>query len=421
MDLKIKSNKYNVFNWYFPAYFILMYGQARGFIPLSGYFTAPFLAALLYIGLSSIPINYKKNKLVVSFLLFSLFTLTSYLFIDRPFSLFLNDCIYFLIPILIVFLGLDRSQVSNKFYDYFFWSALISIVVGYYIYFMRPLWYQSFYTTVVNSKWFRADYVDFNDVAESFRFSSFAADSYFTEYIGMFVFSLGLAKMFKSSSNKLLYLIFNLIILGAVLLSMQRSAIVCCLLMIIAYFFYYLFVRRGQNKGNLKYIIYAVLVLAVVAISLGTNEVVEKVLFRFTQLDAEDAFEVEGSRTEQIKTTLESWENYITGNGLGTASSRARSLGYPGISDGNYIKLLVEEGIIGFSIFMIMIFSTFIRALKNFKYLSMECCVVGALIFTMIGSDSLMFTYYIVPYWYVIGKVWNKDYLNNLKSNNITI
>jgi hypothetical protein len=400
-----------------------MFGQARGFIPLSGYFMVPFLAVLFFSSLSCISLNYRKNKLILVFIVYNLFTVTSYLFINRPVSLFFNDCIYFLIPALITFTGLSRKQVDNKFYDLLFWSSLITLTIGYYIFFARPAWYQSFYNQVANSTWFSSEYIDFNDVVESIRFSSFTPDSYYTEYIGMFVFSLGLVKMFKSPDNKLVYMVFNLIIFGAVLLSMQRSAIICCCLMIGVYLLYFLQNknRKGQGKGNLKYILYALLILLVIALALGTSEIVQKVLLRFTQMGASDAFEVEGSRTEQIRTTLASWENFITGNGLGSAGSKARSLGYPGISDGNYIKLLVEEGVVGFSIFMILMVSTFIRALKNFKYLSMECCVVGALLFTMLGSDSLMFTYYIVPYWYAVGKVWNPDYLNELKTNNISI
>lgn len=422
MNSTTRNNSNQIFYWFFPAYYILMFGQARGFIPLYGYFMAPFLVTLFFFGLKSLPYNYKKNKLIIFFMGFSLFTVTSYLFVDRPISLFFNDCIYFILPILIAFLGMDRSQVSNKFYDYLFWSSLIALAIGYYIYFARPLWYQAFYTEVVNNTWFRSEYIDYDDIAESFRFSSFTPDSYYTEYIGMFVFSLGLVKMFQSPNNKLIYMFFNLIIFGAVLLSLQRSAIVCCCLMIGAYFFYYLFNRnKGVNKANFKYILLAILVLVIIALALGTSDVVQKVLFRFTQMGASDAFEVEGSRTEQIHSALGSWENFITGNGLGTAGSKARSMGYPGISDGNYIKLLVEEGVVGFCLFLALIFSTFIRALKNFKYLSMECCVVGSLIFTMLGSDSLMFTYYIVPYWYVIGKVWNPDYLNNLRLNNTAV
>ncbi len=421
MNSTTHSISNQLFYWFFPVYYILLLGQARGVIPLSGYIMIPFLAVLFLAGVINMPLNYKKNKLVLLFILFGLFTITSYLFIERPISLFFNDCIYFLIPVLIVFLGMDKSQVSNKFYDFLFWSYFISIVIGYYIYFVRPSWYQSFYAEVANNTWFRTEYIDFNDVAESFRFSSFTPDSYFTEYIGMFTFSLGLVKMFKSTKNKLLYLFLNLIILGAVLLSLQRSAIVCCILMIAAYFGYFLINRKGSNKGNIKYIIYALLILGIIAVALGTSDIVQKVLLRFTQMGASDAFEVEGSRTEQITTTLASWENFITGNGLGSAGSKARSLGYPGISDGNYIKLLVEEGVIGFGIFIVLMITTFLKALKNFKYLSMECCVVGALIFTMLGSDSLMFTYYIVPYWYAIGKVWNPDYLNSLKSNNLSI
>lgn len=415
------SNSNRVFYWIIPAYFILLLGQARGIIPLSGYFTAPFLVALLYYGLISMHFNYKKNKLLLVFIAYSLFTVTSYMIVNRPLSLFLNDCIYFVIPILIAFVGMDKREVSNKFYDYLFWACLLSFAIGYYIYFVKPSWYQSFYTYVMNTKWFRSDYVGFDDIVDSYRFSSFAADSYFTQYFGMFAFSLGLAKTFKSTDHKLLYLFFSLIILGAVLLSLQRSAIVCCILMIVAYFFYFLKNRKGQKTNNLKYIIYALIVLGIIVLALGASDVVQKVLFRFTQMGVDDAFEVEGSRTEQIQTTLASWENYVTGNGLGTAGSKARSMGYPGISDGNYIKLLVEEGIVGFVLFLVLMLTTFFRALKNFRYLSMECCVVGALIFAMLGSDALMFTYYIVPYWYVIGKVWNPDYLNYLKLNNISV
>ena len=414
-----KNNQ--IFNWFFPAYYILMFGEARGFIPLSGYFMFPFLAVLFFSGVSCIPSNYRKNIMILVFIVYNLFTISSYLFINRPVSLFFNDCILFLIPALIAFTGMSRKQVDNKFYDLLFWSSLITLIIGYYIFFARPAWFQSFYIEVANNSWVSSEYIAFSDVADTYRFSSFTPDSYYTEYIGMFVFSLGLVKMFKSTDNKLLYMVFNLIVFGAVLLSMQRSAIICCCLMIGVYFFYYLFNREGHNKGNLKYILYILLILGIIVVALGTSEVVGKVLFRFTQIGVSDAFEVEGSRTEQIRTTLASWENIVTGNGLGTAGSKARSMGYPGISDGNYIKILVEEGVIGFCIFMVLMISTIFKALKNFKYLSMECCVIGSLIFTMLGSDSLMFTYYIVPYWYAIGKVWNPSYLKYLKSNNLSI
>ena len=146
----------------------------------------------------------------------------------------------------------------------------------------------------------------------------------------------------------------------------------------------------------------------------ATTEIGERVLDRFGKLTINDAFS--DARISQNKDLLGVWNNIIIGNGLGTGGNEARRMGYPAVTDSNYIKILVEQGIIGMILFIAFIIATIKRILSNFKYLALEGAFFASILIAMIGSNSLMFSLYIPPFWYSVGRIWNDVYLNYLRN-----
>ena len=116
------------------------------------------------------------------------------------------------------------------------------------------------------------------------------------------------------------------------------------------------------------------------------------------------------------------WSYPIFGHGIGSGGPTSRFLGYGGVTDAAYTKLLFENGIMGIILFVILILSSIFRGLKNFKYYIVELSIICFVAIAMTGSNTLSLAYlYILPFWYMLGKIWNKPYLKYLRENNIKI
>jgi hypothetical protein len=153
-----------------------------------------------------------------------------------------------------------------------------------------------------------------------------------------------------------------------------------------------------------------VLLIIVMIFRNMTNEkmisMIESFIFRFNGIN-----NVFSDRGDQYTLIMKSWENYFFGHGLGSGGHEAVRLGYIGINDGNYHKILYETGIIGCLWFAIIIVATFIRGLWRFKYCLLELTIVFYYIVAMLGQNVLEFRIMIIPFWYCLGKIWNKKLL----------
>jgi hypothetical protein len=118
-------------------------------------------------------------------------------------------------------------------------------------------------------------------------------------------------------------------------------------------------------------------------------------------------------RSGMTTNMLEGFNSMIFGTGIGTGGVRAERAGLKAVSDANYTKMLVEQGIVGCVLFFTFIIQTCHRIVKYFKYYAMEGAFLLSILIAMIGSNALDFSLYIIPFWYAMGRVWNKEYLQN--------
>ena len=137
---------------------------------------------------------------------------------------------------------------------------------------------------------------------------------------------------------------------------------------------------------------------------------------RFSDLSIENA--MEGSRTNQRETVLASWQDVMLGDGTGSKGAQARIAGKPAITDGGYIKMIVENGIVGVTLFSIIIILTIWRCIKYLKYFMLELLIIGYVLVSMLGANSISMNWcFILPFWFAVGLTWNDKILKKRIDN----
>lgn len=402
----------------YPVYVFISYFQARGILPPAyapgnGYLIWPLRLIIIIVGFRMLIRNFTKMRLFTLFFFLSIFSVVAYLYNDRPFELYAYEILYYVVPMLMFYVGIDKGDNSDRFFKSIFISWMICFAIGLYLYIARPIWYQEAFTINYNSAWFRDAYYDTNQIFAHMRFASFFFNPYTTQYFCIYLLPYSLSLLLKSDDkfNRYCYLFSSLFLLAIAMLSMQRAAIFDCLLITIV-FLYYSF-SRGRKASYLLFV--GVIIGVIVVLSLAGSIIGEQVGERLLQMNLDDAFNE--SRVDQNVSTLSIWHHYLFGEGIGAAGGEARRFGYIGITDGNYTKILVEQGIVGSFLFILLLILSFFRAFKNFKYLSVECCIVGGMMVAFVGSSALIMSMWCPPFWYALGRIWNKEYLKYLKSS----
>ena len=409
---------YTLLYFFYPLLCILCLLQVRGVVPpyypATGMASWPFRLLIIYLGGKAFLRYSGVNKLLTTFVVYSLLTVVCYLFNERPFSLYIIESVAYVTPMLFAFVALDKNDLSDRFYKVFLYTMIVCFVFGFYLHFLRPLWYQTALTITYNDRWYTMTDYDYESVADSFRFSSIFITSYAISHFSMFTLPVCLAMIMKSDKKmRKRYVLFALIAFISAIICLHRVAMASCILMIGLYLLYDF--RHGKKLSSMA--IWLIVVVVGSIAYLSTTDIFEQVVSRFNEMNLTDAFD--DSRIDQNNSVYRIWNNYLLGEGIGSMSADARKLGFPGITDGNYMKILVEEGIIGFGLYIILILKTLLRGLKYFKYLSVEFCMVLGISIAMMGSNSLVMPFYILPFWYAIGRIWNKEYLQHLvKTNN---
>lgn len=408
--------------WLYPILFVVCYFQAMNIIPPGlpgeGKFIWPFRLIMLYLGVKAYKLNSYKCTPLNFFIGYSLLSVVLYLINGYPLGLYFNEVAFFLPAVLFCYIGMESSDTTDNFYKYTLWAIAAFFVIGLYLYFLPPSWYQNAWVRRMESKWYLEGMnVSYDHIAENMRFSSFMLTSYATEYFGIFAVPMAISFMAREEIKKLKwgYLLIVLISIVCVVLSMQRSAILASFLVLL---FYFIYDNTHYHKGGKFYI----LLLALVVIFFTTysqSELGIRILERFDAINIDDAFNE--SRVEQNKNAFSAMQNIVFGSGIGTCGSSARRLGLPAVTDSNYMKLFFEQGIIGIIIFLVLVVKTLLRVKSNFKYLFAEGAIIASYLIAMIGSNALSFSLFSPLFWYAVGRIWNDEYLYNLKIKELHI
>lgn len=193
--------------------------------------------------------------------------------------------------------------------------------------------------------------------------------------------------------NKIIIFFIGIFFLIGFIFAQSRGAWIAFIICIGSYF---VFNKRRRNSKNI-FVIISFFLIIILSFSIILHFFPEKI----EQLDERtmsiflDPQKASGGRIEFWKDGLKTWsKNPILGVGLFNFPLIAYSMG----AHSNYIAILCELGIVGFTIWIFLIFSLF-KIAKSNKYFSLTI-----LILLFLSIVSLKGTYYASPfYWYMFG------------------
>ena len=416
-----KIRLYSYVDWIIPAVFIISVVECYlGIWRLAT--LIKFFAITISLLLLSKGCLKCNNNAFMAFFIISLISPIAYLYNGRPFECLSSDLMNTLPSMLFFLIGLNDERDTRHFYDLMMYIGAGVLMFGVFCYVTAPGWYTNSLTEALNSN--RFSMFEYNEelLLDTLRFSSFFDDSYPISLLSIYILSISLFNYFRKD-NKLKYsLICAFIAFVAAVVCMHRVSIVSALLIVIG------FMGDECIKGNGYQIskILFVIVVSILFVSLISESIRERLFSLLemltTRTENMSFLSAYNERQEHSNKLMSQWRFPILGHGLGSGGPTSRFLGYGGVTDAAYTKLLFENGLIGMMFFIILILSSIIRALKYFKYYIVELSIICFVCLAMTGSNTLTIAYlYIIPFWYMMGRIWNKQYLKYAKENNIKI
>lgn len=366
---------------------------------------------------------FKQSNITYSLFFFLLLlSPTAYLYNGRPIECLSNDMMNTIPAMLFFLIGLNDQRENRNFYDYMMYIGSGVLALGIVCYVLMPGWYTNSLLEAKNASQFTSFEYSEDALIESLRFSSFFEDSYPVSLFSVYILSISLFNYFRTDVRLKYSALCVLVSFVAAILCMHRVSIASAVLIVLA------FIGYECIKGRAGKIIRVLLSVAVITLlsSLFFETIRERLLslldmltLRTENMTFSSAY---SERQGQSNELMAQWSFPIFGHGIGSGGPISKFLGYGGVTDAAYTKLLFENGIMGIILFVIMILSSIFRGLKNFKYYIVELSIICFVAIAMTGSNTLSLAYlYILPFWYMLGKIWNKPYLKYLRENNIKI
>ena len=286
---------------------------------------------------------------------------------------------------------------------------LIGCRVGIYCFLFQPAWYLNRIEDTLLF-WYEGS-VSTGTILEQMRLRSFYNGPYPISYICSIALVLEVFLLLNKSSislhqyKYLKYLkIYMLLLVVTLILTMMRAPIMSAFVGVLLAIYYsmryskiniisFKFWGRGLIIGLLSFIFLSYLDADVLSYMLQKFESVA---------DSGDSFLQERFFLQAQSFTL-----------LGEGFARYNVFAYyhynmPSIADGEYVKIIAEQGFIGLVLVLGMFIAGALKAFINFKDLFLELCILIMLFICMIGADPLsIFDKHCFIFWLALGQISN--------------
>lgn len=363
------------------------------------YFSAiylPFMRVGLFlsfiIGVSIFILYKNKNfmlrkgldTLVLAYIIYNILSFVFFSFSDLPISVYFKEFSNSILPI-IPFYFFGRLNYNNSFYNITLYSLVACFIVGFYFQLTLPLNYMVFMNNIDGTGTNPISYIDYHSILGITATGS----------LGAIGFLLSFNVLYKSNFKK--GKIAFLICFIALVLSFRRAALYTAIFAFLWVNYFVLFKFKGQK---LKLLFFEFLVIFAFLYRLidSNPEFLSDLFERFTSFS--DAID---SRSDSWFKGLSSTQNFIAGDGLGRYGHKAVEFSNTYIPDGNYFRMIAELGIIGFSIFSLIILSALYNGFSKIKNHYVELCIIIMICMQAVGSDMFSFQLVAPIFWYSIG------------------
>lgn len=356
----------------------------------------PGVAMSIVLGLIAILVVHRQTRFCLAdflVLLYVLYNLLSYFWISLPgfsFAAFCQEVITSIFPIFLYY-GMDYANRERLYFDIVF-SVLLCVIIGIVLYITLPQFY--------------LDYACFEGFAATNR--AIHVRQGLSSYIGriplgtyvVVAAAVCLKDYIKRGRKASLYLMM-LFVLASALTAQRSSWFGCALLLMVL-------LRSMAKTIRLKFlcVFFATIIIAMFAnlggfnnFSFFDNEVMGNSQIATKSINVLDAVD------ERFLTwsNLINNTNIVVGRGLGTGGHRARSVSRSDtVTDGNYMKMLGEIGVIGLVLFFLATISALVK-LKENKENDVALFIVFFILLQNFGSNITALQITAPLYWMGLG------------------
>lgn len=335
---------------------------------------------------------FKNDYAYIFFFFINILSVCAYIWNGRPISIFIAAVSYNLIPTMMYMLG---RQIAIEGYIEEFAKKVLNanlflIIFGLITYiFFSDFYYAKVGQSLDTHAWGIADY-RFGSYITSINLGSACAAS------------IPLYNMIKHRLVVWQKIVYLPCIIIALILSMQRGAwIVATIALLTCYFININIIRK---KKIVKFVKALISLFAIVIAIYALRNIIftsEQIIFfekRIVGIDLEGMF---AERTYQWKDAWEIFTKYPFGIGLGAGGHKAYSYGFSVVNDNNYLRILVELGILGFISFIVLA----IKALHRCFVLKMShiAVVLVTYLIAAMGSNVFDLFYSSFIFWMFLG------------------
>ncbi len=290
---------------------------------------------------------------------------------------------------------------------------IITAIIGIYCFFYSPSWYVYI---VEESLYNREGTITENRYLEAFRlrsiFPSHYTLSYFCAVTLIYEFFLIIKKKHFKYKNLHYALIVLLVI--TMLLTMTRAPLFCMIIgLVVALFYGY----RYLNVGRAIIVTASLFVVGLISIPFvldnmstsSSNQFISKIQ---VLTDNTDEFVTNRMYSQQKGTE-------IIGDGVGRHDMHADKYNpNTSIRDSEYMKIIAEQGYIGLFIFGVFIAFAVYNCIFNFRYLSLELCMIVMFLICMIGANPLSAgDKHTIIFWLALGRISKLSNANEIIRN----
>lgn len=384
-QLRIKIKWPELSNYYYPIIIALYF--YRVYRPGIRIGIAASLVMLLIFGASFVQGKFQiKDKIDVIVALFILYNLCSgFLFLINglPMDIFIREFSNTILPMGFYFLAKTNAKPS-RFLKFTSYAILFFIVTSLYFHIKVP-----------------QSYINYFRVAERI-YAVRVIKEVLRSYIGITAmgslsavgFLLCFCYMFQK--RNIMWGIASAVCFYALFLNSRRSAMVSVFFML--FIVHYYFIKwKVITKKMLLYELLTVCLGAAVFVAWKPSilsTIGEKIVSLSTAVSSRSGQWVEG---------LQSIKNFFLGSGLGSVGHKSIGFSDVGVYDGSYVKLLCENGIVGFLLFLIAIILCISYGFKNKKIKYMDLGIIGIFLLQAIGSNIFGFQILMPLFWFCLG------------------
>lgn len=276
---------------------------------------------------------------------------------------------------------------------------VITCILGIIFYFNPPSWYLN--ADAASDISSATSYAEL----QALRLRSIFASGYVISYFGAILLMFEFFVLIKSTSNKKTHYCIIAITVVAVLLATMRAPIAS---MLVGFCVALIYANRYGGLKNIKtlFIIMSITTIVIIVVISNMDSFVVDFLFdKYDSITNDDSNYIE----ERFLHNKGKSSFSLVGDGVGRYNFYA-DLYPPNYSkrDGEYVKLLIEQGYIGAFLNILFWGAALIKSIYNFKNLTFELCLLIMLGICMIGANPLSTVdKYPFIFWMAAGQIAN--------------